>query len=145
MGSRSPHRKGQFWGKGAPIVKYRDWGHSDLHGAQSGRKTNRLIVLLMIQNCLNQYQDTQLLKIPPLIKYALVLLLFLDVTPTVPLPHAVPTRRSGARHNSTHSTLGSPIPTLSPKVNLTLILRLTLTLALTLLTATILNKKASIR
>ena len=23
MGSRSPHEKGQFWGKGSPIVKYR--------------------------------------------------------------------------------------------------------------------------
>jgi len=140
MGSRSPHRKGQFWGKGAPIVKYRDWGHSDLHGAQSGRKTNRLIVLLMIQNCLNQYQDTQLLKIPPLIKYVLALLLFLDVTPTVPHSHS-----HICCAYSTHSTLGTPIPTLSPKVNLTLILRLTLTLALTLLTVTILNKKASIR
>jgi len=25
MGSKSPHGKGQFWGKGAPIVKYRDF------------------------------------------------------------------------------------------------------------------------
>jgi len=24
MGSRSPHKKGQFWGKGSPIAKYRD-------------------------------------------------------------------------------------------------------------------------
>jgi len=84
----------------------------------------------MIQNCLNHYQDTQLLKIPFLVKYALVLLLFLDVTPTVPLSHMICLHVGNPTHNSTHSMLGSPIPTISPKVNLTLILRLMLTLAL---------------
>jgi len=60
-----------------------------------------------------------------LIKYALVLLLFLDVMHSH--SHIMLCLDVGNQtHNSNHSTMKSLIPTLSPKVNL----RLTLTLAL---------------
>ena len=64
-----------------------DWLlHFTLPSHANAVLTHTAILLLMIQNCLNQYRDTPLLKMPSIIKYALVLLLFLDVIP-VPLPH----------------------------------------------------------
>jgi len=78
----------------------------------------------MIQNCLNQYRDTPLLKMPSIIKYALVLLLFLDVTPRPTPTYTVPTRRQpGTQLHSLHvgKSYAHPItksrPHPNPKTN----------------------------